>query len=323
MKVLLAGLVVEASAPAALAPAVLPLFEACVAAPAEAPPDLTLTARAISEPIEPPSARSLFYASEWHAHSTPEGWALFDGASRIGVASDGRTVDIALHPSSLDDLDAVRVVGVMAAVLLAMRRHGLFHLHGGCVRRADGVTVLVAGDSGHGKSTTTLAMLEPGACIVGDDTLLLRATDAGVEVHGFPRWFHVTETTWRAFGWLEEAVVENRRTVLGKRCIDPRRLARGRLVTSLPWASPAVLLLPRVDADQPTEWSTVDAADAFGALLVASAWVVVDDIPGREAHLELLGALTRVAVPVDARMGRDALADPSVVRDWLERVAAG
>lgn len=320
MKVALAGLVIEATAPDGLAAAVLPLFEACEDAPDGAAADLTIAARPQDARVARPDERSLFYASEWHAHATEGGWALFDGASRIGVDRDGARIDVALHPDSMGDMDAVRVVAVMAALLLALRRHGLYHLHGGCVRRADGVTVLVAGDSGHGKSTTTLALLEPGARIVGDDTLLLRATASGVEIHGVPRWFHVTENTWRAFDWLADAEVPDRRTVLGKRCIDPRRLSRGELVDHVPWSAPALLLLPRVDATQPTEWQPLDAADAFGALLVASAWVVVDDIPGREAHLELLGALTRVAVAVDGRMGPDALRDPAVLPAWIRRV---
>lgn len=323
MKVELAGLVIEVRAPADLAPVVEPLFEACRLAPEAAAVELRVEALAAAEPVARPDARSLFYASQWHAHPTPDGWALYDGRSRIDVTGDGQQVTARLHPASLSDPDEVRVVGVMAAVLLALRVHGLYHVHGGCVRRADGTVVLVAGDSGHGKSTTTLTLMEPGAQVLGDDTLLLRQGEAGVEIHGFPRWFHVTDATWRAFPWLAAAEVAGRRTVLGKRCVDVSRLSRGGVAARVLWQAPAVLVLPRVEADEPTEWTRVEPGDAFGAMLVASAWVVVDGLPGREAHLELLGQLSSVGVAVDARMGRDALDASGVVPSQLRRVLAG
>jgi hypothetical protein len=318
MRVRIAGCVIEVrSSP--FDEVILPLFEACERPLSSGAAELVVEARSQTTPASRPPERSLFYASSWHAHTTQTGWSLFDGASRIDVQRDGRRIVIALHEDSLCDPDTVRVVGVMAAVLLALRVHGLYHLHGGCVRRADGTVVLVAGDSAHGKSTTTLALMEPGGAVLGDDTLLLKRHDDGVEIHGFPRWFHVTETTWTAFDWLADAEVSTRRTVLGKRCIDASRLPGGSGMEAALWSRQALLLLPRVAADRPTQWTPLEPTDAFGALLVASAWVVVDEIPGRTEHLELLGRLSSVGIAVDARMGADALSDPSVVARWVAR----
>jgi hypothetical protein len=71
-------------------------------------------------------------------------------------------------------------------------------LHGAAIRSRDEVSVFV-GDKGAGKSTICLALARSGAAVLGEDRLILRASDGRFLVSGGDERSRVTERTEQHF----------------------------------------------------------------------------------------------------------------------------
>jgi hypothetical protein len=192
---------------------------------------------------------------------------------------------------------AAGIVHVM--LLFALRFHGFFDLHAGgaLVGRGEGVapaTVLVVGESGSGKTTTTLA-LGQRLGVLGDDRLLVREP-APLVLLAYPRAVHLGDITRDLFPELDARVVfgESKREA---------EIPQGRLVLSAGRAS--LLLLPKITSATATTLSAASQADAYGALLEASAIAFVESVPGRDANLACLQCLSSVPA-FHLHLGHDA-----------------
>lgn len=209
--------------------------------------------------------------------------------------------------------------GLLAAALsMFFRLRGLFELHAAGAAGPMGLVLLV-GDSGSGKSTTTLALLEAGLGYLGDDRLLLGREGGALVVRSFPREFHVGEAAARAFLGVT-AALEGEADAFGKRALSPVALFGGRHVERC--EGPVSLLLPRIVDASSTEITPVGQAEVMGELLCASALAAVDFVPFGAENVALLGALAGLARGYRLQLGRDLLEAPvDVARSLLERLA--
>lgn len=257
-----------------------------------------------------------FFVGETRGFVTgPHAYRLV-GHNRSVRVEPGR-VSVSLRADALGDdrqIEEIALVDLACAVFLAARAYGLWHVHAACVVLPDGAAVVIAGQSGSGKSTTTLLLLQAGARWLADDTVLLRVQRDGVLVYGVPRMFHVTTTTLRNLPMLAAAVVPGRTSLLGKLCLDP--------VVAFPDAyepgpvRPTHLVLPRVSGRR-TVASPAHGADALGALIEASAWVTVDELVDAGEHLAALVALCDQAKCVEVSLAVDIFAAPDLLRESL------
>jgi hypothetical protein len=282
-----------------------------------AAPDLTI---ALGPAVGPPEVggRPMFFHGLVQAREVDGAILLTDGASTARVAPDGQRIDLAVAEASLADRHLFEHVLVLLALVVALRHHGLFHLHAAALVRPDGRSILVAGSAGVGKSTLALALLdgEPSLGWLGDDAVFLARRTDGVRVLALPRLFHLSDRTAAAFPHLGPA--------LGPHYGGgpKRRLAAGLAFpgrSRLDAAAPAAVLLPQV-VDQPgTELEVVTAAEALGALIESGALLVVDGMPAVNAHLALLAAAVNGATCLNVRLGRDLLERPGEVGEGVLR----
>jgi HprK-related kinase B len=98
--------------------------------------------------------------------------------------------DLEKHPQQLLNL-------VATAFGCWLRREGYVALHASAVS-ADGLAIVFAGNSGSGKSSAALAMMNQGFDFVSNDRVFLRRTDGLVEVVGVPKWPRVNPGTLMA-----------------------------------------------------------------------------------------------------------------------------
>jgi hypothetical protein len=242
-----------------------------------------------------------------------------DGASEMVIAAGGRRIEGAIHRSSLRVPYALENELLLITLVLALRWHGLFHLHAAAVAGPAG-GIVIPGAAGAGKSTLTLALVHHGFDYLSDDAIFVTTRAGQAAALAFPRPFHVAEKTARAFPATASSL-EPGWTMIGKRALDPRRFFPGRERTAL--ESPGLLIVPSVSAGPLTNVESLSDAEALGALIESSAILAVDQMPAVGDQLSTLRALVGGAVCVRVALGEDLLLRPvEVVARMLEAIDA-
>lgn len=192
-----------------------------------------------------------------------------------------------------------------------LKRRGLFSVHAAGVA-VDGRAVVVAGGTGAGKSTLTLALLRAGFEFLGDDMSFLRHEPEGLRVLAFPDEIDVTAETIELFPSIEDHLAPAREGW------SKRQVRRG----STPFnsviardSSPAIIVFPHVSNDNTSRISPLGRADA---LLELVPNVLLTEPLSSQAHLDALGELVRQSECYRLETGRDLHAVPDLVRELLE-----
>lgn len=164
------------------------------------------------------------------------------------------------------------------------RRGAMQMVHAAAVGREDGC-VLLAGESGAGKSSTALACLPSPLLFLSDDYCLLEFRDAGPVVHSVYSAGKASRATLDRLPFLESMVsnpdeVEREKANL--------YLAEHRPEKILKRAPLRAVLLPRVADQVQTEVRRTSAADA----VVTMSWNTHVQLPNAEA--EILRTFSRV-----------------------------
>jgi hypothetical protein len=159
-------------------------------------------------------------------------------------------------------------------------------VHAGCVGR-DGHGVLVAGQSGSGKSITCIGAAVAGLEYVSDDYLLVE-TGVHPVAHGLTCMGRVHRSDMSRVEGLERAAAGWVEADDPKAVVDLRRIARDRLRASL---RPTALVLPRVAVGSETATRRVSAAEALRAMAPSSLFFLPPEDPGQA--FAAMGSLTR------------------------------
>jgi hypothetical protein len=259
-----------------------------------------------------------FFHGAVQIYRGPTGFLLHDQSSRVHVPFDSSLAAGELSAPGRELHPGGAALMLQIAVTLALRRVRLFHLHAAAALHPTGTAVLIAGDSGTGKTTTTLALLAAGYDYLGDDALFLGACAPREEqlapfavAIAFPRAFHVGPATLSTFLRLAPLVGAVPRHT-ERRPLDPRRAFPGRFRPELPlWKGRTLALFPSIGGGPTTSLARVSKADALGHLIASSAALVVDGIPHRHDNLALLRALVDAASCYELCLGDDALVQPN------------
>lgn len=293
--------------------------------PAEGPAAIRFTLRPAalgSDPATEGLAPSFFHGIV-QAYEIPTGFLLWDRASRVSVPLDGSPIEADIVAPDREIIAGSTAVMLQLALMLALRREGLFHLHAAALLHPSGAGVLVVGGSGAGKTTTTLALLEAGYSYLVDDCLFLRRLPAAgnIEVLAFPREFHLGPATLAAFPRLA-ALAGPPSARADKRPVDPREAYPDRSQRAwTPARGAALAVFPTITGDAATTLAPISKAEAFGHLLASSAALVIAGVPSREENLALLRDLLEVSSCRELWLGQDALIDPrGVVANRIERL---
>ncbi len=197
---------------------------------------------------------------------------------------------------------------VFNAASSALRRCGLFELHGGgVVEPSTGAGVLFVGPSGSGKSTLTTQLAGAGWRYLSDDTLLLGGDASGVEAWALRRAFAVTEPTIAAskLERLDSLTTEPVPFDPPKRRFEPEKLFPG---GSAKVCAPRLVVFPEVTHEPSTRVERLSQTGTMARLLRNCPWSCYDRPAARE-HLGLLSRLARQCAAFDLRAGRDLLGD--------------
>jgi hypothetical protein len=196
---------------------------------------------------------------------------------------------------------------VVGALLLALRELGIVQLHAAAVVHGDRAIIL-AGDSGAGKTTTALALVEAGCAPLTDDQIFVRDQAGEWELLSAPQAFRVTPRTLRAFAAFESARgpllpdLEKYELRLHDMHASPHRER---------YHGSVRVLFPRQDPARLTRIVPMTHAEALGELMVASPAVAIGGAERARAHAAVLGKLVRSAGPCWLRLGPELLEHPA------------
>jgi hypothetical protein len=238
---------------------------------------------------------------------------LWDGSTLVVARLDGSSVTALVGAES--DLHFVGAVMIFAATALALRAHGLFHLHAACVVVPQIGTVLIVGESGSGKTTLALGLAALGGSLVSDDAVFLtRGPHGQADVLGWPADMHLGPATLNAFPALAK---EAYRPVADGR--DKRAVPLSSLTPSwLPRASrPELVLFPTIRPVTKSRVEVVDAPSTISQLIPQSGLVLVSGAPRPQEHFEVLAGIANDSVGLAITLGADALPPGSALMDLL------
>lgn len=235
---------------------------------------------------------------------------LWDGSSLVVAELDGSSVSAQVGAES--DPHFVGAVMLFTATALALRAHGLFHLHAACVDVPELGTVLIVGESGSGKTTLALGLAALGGSLVTDDAVFL--SDAGqdnAEVWGWPADMHLGPPTLGAFPQLARQAY---RAVTGSRdklAVPLSALRPAWLPSAL---RPTLVLFPSIRPVTVSQVTALEPAETVVRLIQQSGLLVVSGAVKAQEHLELITEIASAGVGLELTLGTDALpAGPALI----------
>jgi hypothetical protein len=196
---------------------------------------------------------------------------------------------------------------LQSLMLEMLRGRGLYWIHAASV--ADqGRGVLVVGQTGAGKTTTCLKLVDGGFQFLAEDRTFLRRTESDIELLSFVDDIAVTARTLDLLPWLREEAklkASDRRKVE----LDPCKLFPQSIGQR---ASPGLVLFPRVTADEPCAARPIHSAVALQRILPNSLLVSQPDVS--QAHFDALAGLAGGSRCYELTLGQGFGGLPDLVR---------
>jgi len=199
-------------------------------------------------------------------------------------------------------------------LLMVLKRRNLIHRHAAAVSRR-GKIVLIVGDSGSGKSTTTLSLVLNGYTFVADDDLFLVRQESGVGVRSVERALHFTEATAQLVGGVPGELPLVQR---GK--IKKRRFAIAGSPANTDDAHVGVVLFPRVGEGAASALSALPVAETMRRLMLQPPKqypAVVRDVPSLEHQFAACADLAKGARSFELTLGKDVASVAALVDEVI------
>ena len=192
------------------------------------------------------------------------------------------------------------------------KRLGLYPVHAAGLA-IGGKGVLVAGQSGAGKTTLALALLRGGFAFLADDTVFLSAGKPGLRVLAFPDEADVTAQTMGFFPELQRL-----RAVPNPNGRLKQRICATSLYEVRPcWeCTPAVIVFPQTERSKQSILTPMPKAEA---LLQLVCNVLRTEPRSSQAHLDTLAELVKSCRCYRLHTARDFDRLPGLVRSALEQ----
>ncbi len=248
-------------------------------------PDIKITFTTRERLPDVPAGLKRFEVAEGgRCYTSGDEYYLQFGSSLLRL-QDKNPVSVSVFICGPTNAELARVTSF--AVCAALRRFGMFELHGaGVVEPNSDAGALIVGPSGSGKSTLTTLLARAGWSYLSDDELLLSLNDNEVEARGFRSFF---------------ALVDSRSTL--KNCFEPAGMFTSTRVDKI---APRFVFFTKLSGERDTQLHQLKQTETMTRLIRACPWASYDTaIAG--PNIELLSRLARQAKAFDLAAGKDLL----------------
>ncbi len=204
---------------------------------------------------------------------------------------------------------------ISQALAAALRRRDLFLLHSaGVLPPGQDKAILIAGESGCGKSTFTFQLASTGWGYLSDDVLLLHQDEHGIEAQGLRRCFALAADTLAALQF-EPASAPSKQATAKKR-LSPTELFPAGHIKS---ARPGAVLFPVVTREPESSIKKLTAYETMCRLLRLCPWACYDKSIAT-SHLDFIASLAREAKGFDVQAGTDLFGNPAATAKLVSTV---
>ena len=179
-----------------------------------------------------------------------------------------------------------------------LRGQGVFPLHAAAVA-LDQKGLIIAGNSGQGKSTLLLHLLKEEMQYMGDDTVLLKQQSECPEMLAFPTAIKITERTAQFFPEVSTAIREMLPGKGGKYRLD-MPTNNNKLALS---AKPALLILPEITANKETTIHPISHLEAAMQCIPQNTFVTENEVCRN--NFDVLSQLVKNVKCYRVRLGQD------------------
>lgn len=286
-------------------------------------PDVTIVAVGGAVPDAPRGLETFETAGGGVCHTDGQSYFFESNGSAVRVRAESpRRVEVWFGsvPEARERAALARLI--FDAAMTALRRCGLFELHGaGVVEPESGDGVLVVGPSGSGKSTLATQLAGAGWRYLSDDSLLLDGRGTHVETRALRRQFAVAEPTIAAgvLGGFEDRLSEPAPFDPLKRRFEPQEIFPERFAEV---CVPRAVFFPTVTREPSSRARRISQAETMRQLLRMCPWACYDK-PSAPAHLGVLARLARQAAGYELHAGTDLLGDASHASAFVGACARG
>jgi len=178
---------------------------------------------------------------------------------------------------------------VVEPIVEMLKYRGLYFIHAAALS-GSGMTFLVSGASGCGKTTTSLSLVANGFKYVSDDTIFIRRSNEGVQVYPLFKSFNLDKDL---AGRFPQIIEDQKKPVSSdiKIPIDISEIVPDSHISS---AKPDVIIFPKITSINRSEIRPIGNMEVYKRLLSQIILAIDKNIAKKQLHvLELLVKQTK------------------------------
>ncbi|MDR4497680.1 MAG: hypothetical protein MRK02_07165 [Candidatus Scalindua sp.] len=242
---------------------------------------------------------------------------ITDGSSLFQLHPHKGVGFLTIHGSFQEKTPLSKYNLFLIGLIHLLSPRGFYELHGAALLR-DGLGVLLLGDSGSGKSTATLSLVNQGWHYISDDALLLKCLENRVEVFSFRNKFYLAPELVHHYPEILPYLEESKSGADTKRFLDVESMYPNQFCSQ---GIPKILLFTSIVPEPESRLVPVDPTSALVKLTKQSASILFNRQTAKN-HLEVLKQLVYQAESFQLLAGRDLHEEPGKITEVLSEISS-